>query len=76
MDTNERQYDHVTIHGLMLPQNLGKKSEVNAIYIEVESNLNGEFYTIEIDPLNFIDWIGNKQITQIKEFVKGKIDLK
>ena len=72
----ENQYDHLTIVGMMLPQNFGKKNEQASLYLEVESNMSGEFITLEFDPYNFIDWIGSKKIEEIKEFVKLQIDEK
>ena len=72
----ENQDDHLTIVGMMLPQNFGKKNEQASLYLEVESNMSGEFITLEFDPYNFIDWIGSEQVKEIKEFVKLKIDQK
>lgn len=69
-----REHDHVQMVGLMLPQ-VTKKGDVHdSIYIEFESNFTGDFYSVEIDPYEFITWIGNKEVESIKEFVKLKID--
>jgi len=69
-----RQYDHVEMVGLALPQITKKGDVVDTLYIEFESNLSGDFYAVEIDPYDFINWIGNKEVDSIKEFVKVKID--
>lgn len=70
------QYDHLTIVGTMLPQNFGEKNEQRSLYIEVESNMSGDFITLEFDPYNFVDWIGSKDLEAIKDFVKRDIDRK
>lgn len=69
-----RQYDHVQMVGLALPQTTRKGEVVDRMYIEFESNFTGDFYAVEIDPYEFITWIGNKEVESIKEFVKLKIE--
>jgi len=69
-----RQYDHVEMVGLALPQITKKGDVVDRMYIEFESNFTGDFYAVEIDPYQFINWIGNEEVDSIKEFVKVKID--
>ena len=69
-----RMYDNVQMVGLALPQITKKGDVVDRMYIEFESNFTGDFYAVEIDPYDFISWIGNKEVDSIKEFVKVKID--
>ncbi len=69
-----REYDHVEMVGLALPQVTKKGDVVDRMYIEFESNLSGDFYTVEVDPYQFVTWIGEKEVKSIKEFIKVKVD--
>ena len=71
---NSRQYDHVEMVGLSLPQVTKKGDAIDRMYIEFESNLSGDFYAVEIDPYQFVTWIGEKEVKSIKEFIKVKVD--
>ena len=71
---HSRRYDNVQMVGLSLPQITKKGDVVDRMYIEFESNFTGDLYAVEIDPYEFITWIGNEEVELIKEFVKVKID--
>jgi len=71
---DSKELDDVKISGLRLPQVTNTGDVVDTLYIEFESCYTGEFYGIIIDPYDFINWIGNKEVDSIKEFVKVKID--
>ena len=71
---DHRQYDHVEMVGLALPQVTKKGDVIDRMYIEFESNLSGDFYAVEIDPYQFVTWIGEKEVKSIKEFIKVKVD--
>ena len=70
---NMRTHDHVEMVGLMLPQK-GIKEDVDRLYIEFESNLTGDYFSVCIEPYDFITWIGKNEVEKIKDYIKVEID--
>jgi len=68
-----RTHDHVEMVGLMLPKN-GIKEDVDRVYMEFESNLTGNYFSVSIEPYDFISWIGKNEIEKIKDYIKVEID--